>query len=78
MRGRNSYTGLGPSHARRRWSDDPGVGSDDPGFGGPDDPGRRPDDPVVLEQLRKGRMSGPDVRVWPDDPGPGPDDPASC
>ena len=59
MRGRNEYTGLGPGHARRRWPDDPGVGLDDPGFGGPDDPGRRPDDPVVLEQLRKGRMSGP-------------------
>ena len=72
MRGRNGYTGLGPSHARRRWPDDPGVGPNDPGFGGPDDPGRRPDDPgrrpddsAVLEQLREGRMSG----TWSGRPG---------
>ena len=58
MRGRNGYTGLGPSHARRRWPDDLGVGPDDPGLGGPDDPGRRPDGPAVSEQLREVRMSG--------------------
>ena len=58
MRGRHGYTGLGPSHARRRWPDDPGVGPDDPGFGGPDDP-------VVLEQLREGWMSG----TWSGHPG---------